>query len=192
MREYCKNGHALTPENVYVFRGSIRCRECRRINRNASYHRYSNHAPRGPKPKKVCVHGHELTAENTYQTFKNGKKNGRKCRQCNRDLALGYRGRKPDIAATTRLRAQMKRLYGITGDPFEARDALLASQGNACPICDRTGLTWDKGFNNVWHIDHPHDKPGTHRGILCARCNTALGRLEPFFDKVVAYLKKYS
>ncbi len=190
MKETCKNGHVLKPETVYVFRGYARCKECRRVNRNKSYHKYSSHAPRGPIPKQFCIHGHELTPENTYQTFKNGKKNGRVCRQCNRDLQKDYRQRNPDIMYRLRIESQMTTRYG-PDMTLEGRDALLDSQGNACPICGRTGLTWDKGFNNVWHIDHPHDKPGTHRGILCARCNMALGRLEPFFDKAVAYLKKY-
>jgi hypothetical protein len=34
-------------------------------------------------------------------------------------------------------------------------------------------------------------KSGTHRGVLCAWCNTALGRLEPMMGKVTAYLEKY-
>ena len=44
---------------------------------------------------------------------------------------------------------------------------------------------------NVWHIDHDPTKPGTHRGILCGFCNTALGRLEGNLDKVLAYLAKH-
>ena len=83
----------------------------------------------------------------------------------------------------------MRQRYNIQS--LEERDALLESQGSACGICGRTGLKWGKGFNDVWHIDHEHDKPGTHRGILCAYCNTALGRLEPHMDKVLAYLAKY-
>lgn len=40
-------------------------------------------------------------------------------------------------------------------------------------------------------VDHEHEKPGTHRGILCAWCNTALGRLEPNMQKVLEYLAEY-
>lgn len=83
---------------------------------------------------------------------------------------------------------QNRILYGRTYD----RDAQLASQGGACAICGKMGLTWGKGFNNVWHTDHAHGKEGTHRGVLCGTCNTALGRLEPFMDKVIAYLAQYA
>jgi hypothetical protein len=80
-------------------------------------------------------------------------------------------------------------LYGI--ESIEERDAILTAQGNACKICGRTDCTWGQGFMNVWHIDHDHDKPGTHRGILCGYCNTALGRLEKNLDKVLDYLAAY-
>ena len=83
----------------------------------------------------------------------------------------------------------MKRA-GLYGRDYD-RQETLASQGNACAICGRTDCHWGKGFNDVWHTDHSHDKPGTHRGVLCASCNTSLGKLEPFMDKVIAYLAKW-
>jgi len=86
---------------------------------------------------------------------------------------------------------QMRKRYGPDYD-LPARDALLIEQGSACPICGRTGLVWDKGYNDTWHTDHEHGKEGTHRGILCARCNTALGRLEPNIIKVIQYLVKWN
>ena len=89
----------------------------------------------------------------------------------------------------SRIESQMRLRYGIKS--LEERDALLLEQGNACAICGRTGLVWGKGYNDVWHTDHEHDKPGTHRGILCATCNTALGKLEPHIIKIIQYLAKY-
>jgi hypothetical protein len=147
--------------------------------------------PRGVfehKQKSHCKHGHELTPENSYQTFKNGKKNGRACIQCAHVLHKDYRRRNPEVMQRSRRKSQDGLRYGRDYD----RDAQLASQGGACAICGITGLKWGKGFNNVWHTDHVHGKEGTHRGVLCATCNTALGRLEPFMDKVIAYLAKYA
>lgn len=111
-----------------------------------------------------CSRGHEYTPENTFWNKVQGT---RACRICRR-------------AAKTA--EQNRRFYGVTD-----RDALLAKQGDACPICGITGLTWRKSFTKSWHIDHPHDKPRTHRGVLCAACNIALGRLEPYWEKAVAY-----
>jgi recombination endonuclease VII len=72
------------------------------------------------------------------------------------------------------------------------RDEVLAAQGGACAICGITGLTWGKGFARVWATDHKHGQEGTHRGVLCGNCNTALGKLEPHMDKVITYLAKYA
>ena len=147
---------------------------------------------RGPKPKTRCIKGHELTPENTYQLFtKNGTKNGRACRQCNRDMQKDYRQRNPDIMYRYRIESQMTKRYGPDMS-LEGRDDLLASQNYACAICGRTGLQWGQGFTDVWHIDHLHDEPGTHRGVLCGFCNLALGRLEPHMVKVIEYLAKYA
>jgi hypothetical protein len=52
-------------------------------------------------------------------------------------------------------------------------------------------LKWGKGFNDVWHVDHVHGQEGTHRGILCATCNLALGKLESHMGKVLEYLAKH-
>ncbi len=95
------------------------------------------------------------------------------CLQCNRDRKNEW---------------QNQHLYGWT---LAERDAELVTQGGACAICGRTGLKWGKGFNDVWHVDHVHGQEGTHRGILCATCNLALGKLESHMGKVLEYLAKH-
>lgn len=64
------------------------------------------------------------------------------------------------------------RTFGITADEFAA---VLASQGGRCAIC----RTDKPGGTGGWHLDHDHnfekrDRRG-HRGVLCSRCNRALG-----------------
>lgn len=110
-----------------------------------------------------CGNGHEYTPENTGH-FKNEKVSFRFCRQCSRDRANKARALDPAAHNLRKNERQCMKFYGLT---LGGRDALLASQGSACAICGRTGLTWGKGFNDVWHIDHEHGKEGTHRGILC-------------------------
>jgi hypothetical protein len=117
-----------------------------------------------------------------------GYSKGGQCVQCCRDRANEARLRDPIAHNLRKKERQNVKFYGLT---IDARDALLASQGNACDICGRTGLVWGKGYNDVWHVDHEHGKEGTHRGVLCATCNLALGKLEPFMDKVLAYLAKH-
>jgi hypothetical protein len=78
-----------------------------------------------------------------------------------------------------------RRAHGLT--PAEV-DALRVRQGGACAICRRTGLRLV--------IDHDHTHCGGTegcrrcvRGLLCARCNGALGWLgDSNASRVVLYL----
>jgi hypothetical protein len=69
-------------------------------------------------------------------------------------------------------RAQLKALYGLTE---EAYCAMLLAQGGSCAICG----TDDPGGNGApsMHVDHCH-RTGRVRGLLCSRCNLAIGNLE--------------
>ena len=60
------------------------------------------------------------------------------------------------------------RKYGIT---LEQKEAMLADQGHRCGIC-RTDEPGKRG----WFTDHCHTSKRV-RGILCHRCNSALGLL---------------
>jgi hypothetical protein len=58
--------------------------------------------------------------------------------------------------------------YGITP---EEKENLLRLQDGKCGICPRTE---PGGRYNVFHVDHCHIT-GKVRGLLCDRCNRALG-----------------
>jgi hypothetical protein len=128
----------------------------------------------------LCKYGHDI---NTVGRMPNGR-----CAQCNRDFANKWRQAHPEENKRRKNEWQANKLYGWS---IAERDAELEKQGHACAICGRTGLEWGKGWKDTWHTDHKHGQEGTHRGILCATCNTALGDLEPFMDKVVEYLEKW-
>lgn len=53
-----------------------------------------------------------------------------------------------------------------------------------CEICGKTSSQ-----HKLLCIDHDHET-GQIRGILCSSCNFALGHLEEFLEKSLAYLKK--
>jgi len=64
-------------------------------------------------------------------------------------------------------KSHLKRKFGIT---LEDYDRMLVEQGGGCAICgDPPGVT-------ALHVDHCHDS-GRVRGLLCFRCNSALGNL---------------
>lgn len=72
----------------------------------------------------------------------------------------------------------MKYQYGMTLLEF---DAMVDSQQNKCAICKKS---------NKLVVDHDHDT-GKVRGLLCDRCNTALGALgdtHASITRVLSYL----
>ena len=100
----------------------------------------------------------------------------------NRDMvnakARAYTARNPETIRACKL----KQTYGLT---IVEWGKLFSAQGGRCAICLSTTTT---GRN--WHTDHDHST-GKVRGILCHRCNTALGgyeHLRLIRDRVEAYL----
>ena len=83
-----------------------------------------------------------------------------------------YKQRKlesPEMAKYLNRRRALKDLYAMTPDDY---DRMLNDQEGRCAIC-RTPQPVGKRLN----IDHDH-KTGKVRGLLCIKCNVALGLLE--------------
>jgi len=53
-------------------------------------------------------------------------------------------------------------------------DVMFHSQGGKCAVCGRH----QKEFRRRLNVDHDHSN-GHVRGLLCTRCNTLVGLLEP-------------
>jgi hypothetical protein len=74
--------------------------------------------------------------------------------------------------------------YGIEPDEWTA---IFEAQGRCCALCKADV----PGSKRGWNTDHDY-KTGRVRGILCLRCNIALGfyekLIQPHFDRVQAYL----
>lgn len=87
-------------------------------------------------------------------------------------------------------RAWVRNKIGFSENMFED---FLKNQGNVCAIC-KTDKPSRSGKND-WHADHDHTT-GKARGVLCAGCNTLLGRIESvgfdWIDKAKVYLKNES
>jgi hypothetical protein len=110
-----------------------------------------------------------------------------RCRQCSSEVMTEYRSRFPERARATQRRSyrknynrrerpyRLKRLYGLTLDEYEA---MRETQGGMCAICRRTEAALANSGERIrdLSVDHCHET-GTIRGLLCARCNSAIGLL---------------
>lgn len=90
------------------------------------------------------------------------------CKPCSTVRIQAWAAEHPDQWDRSRRASHLRRHYGITIEQF---DTLLASQGGGCAICGSN--VSDKGRR--FHVDHAHDS-GRVRGILCGRCNRAMGQ----------------
>lgn len=78
----------------------------------------------------------------------------------------------------------LKRTYAMTLDDY---DRMLSDQEGKCAICRVPQLT-----PRCFYVDHDH-KTGKVRGLLCPKCNHALGCLEyinKYIDQIGNYLEK--
>jgi len=76
---------------------------------------------------------------------------------------------------------RLKGKYGLTPDEY---DELLAAQGGVCAICaGPPDGRWPR-----YAVDHDHET-GEVRGLLCTRCNRAIGLLRDSTDLVLAVLE---
>ena len=82
-------------------------------------------------------------------------------------------------------RQRLRAVYGLSPEKY---DSMLASQNMVCDAC--AGPSSDpRGF----FVDHNHDT-GKVRGLLCGKCNSALGLADDSIEKLealIAYLKRY-
>lgn len=78
---------------------------------------------------------------------------------------------------------------GITRQQYEE---LFAQQDGVCAICSKIASVTDP--NKKLAVDHNH-KTGFVRGLLCHKCNLALGYLKDdveLFEKAIYYIKNYT
>jgi Recombination endonuclease VII len=82
----------------------------------------------------------------------------------------------------------MLKRYGLTKEDF---DRLLEAQGHACAMCHVRFEDRQLIFIDHDHACCPDEKRSCgkcRRGLLCLKCNTALGYIEGMTDLAQAYL----
>ena len=138
-------------------------------------------------------------SENYFRSHptKRGRGWAKKCRQCQVDEARAKRKENPqwtqatyqneqeakgrDGALKDRREYHLKRKYGITIEDYEK---MMEQGGGTCWICDEPPKSARLA------VDHDH-YTGHVRGLLCWKCNTAIGKFQDDPDKLMraaAYL----
>lgn len=77
---------------------------------------------------------------------------------------------------------RLRTIYGMSKDEY---DILLEKQDGKCAICKTREV---KGKAKQMHVDHCHT-PFKVRGLLCMRCNTALGWFEKNSEAISKYVE---
>lgn len=78
---------------------------------------------------------------------------------------------------------RVQRVYGLKPGEYQA---MLAAQDGRCAICRRLPVTLRLA------VDHDHET-GAVRGLLCKRCNRALGMWEGSYERManlIVYVQK--
>jgi len=97
------------------------------------------------------------------------------CKACASARAMQWFADNPERTMANRRRWNLQKLYGITPEQYEE---MLSEQGGLCAVCrqpepDAHGRT---GTQFSLSVDHCHDT-GRVRGLLCQKCNRAIGLL---------------
>ncbi len=176
----CDTCLTFKPPFVFVRGGTIRetCETCVRImrgaarTREAAWRKEERDRSRQERQErhsvtvthKACRACGETKPRDQFPTHKGGDGLHSYCRPCVRKKAReSYERNKQQSREAAR-----ERRYGISAEEYER---MLRAQGRACALCARP---LDGGKHT--HTDHCHET-GVVRGLLCASCNTSLGKL---------------
>lgn len=88
------------------------------------------------------------------------------CKGCVKENVTAWQRANKDRFSATQRRSALKRKYRLTEEDVAQ---LLADQGGSCAICGSMPES-----NATLHVDHCH-ATGRVRGLLCNKCNRALG-----------------
>jgi Autographiviridae endonuclease VII len=122
-----------------------------------------------PTTEKKCSLCLEVKAADAFPVSKYTRTGlDSRCKACTTAKSYAWNQANPEKFRANQRRSVLKTKYGLTE---AARDALFTAQGNACAICR---ATMSAGRWKSWVVDHDHET-GKVRGILCGRCNRALG-----------------
>ena len=156
--------------------------------------------------KKVCICCKENKSVFEFSFLKRENRYTSRCKKCRCIQAKQWRVKNPDKAKAIadRARPKQKEYYSDGRGKKQSRKGLLSkygisdteyneilkSQNDVCAICFKKET---RNRTKNLSIDHCH-KTGKVRGLLCAKCNSALGHFEDNIENMknaINYLNLY-
>lgn len=137
---------------------------------------------------KQCTRCKEIKALTCFSKAGRGNALRSNCKTCDANQYKKWKSknRKKYLDSTTN--SGLKLRYGIGLEEYKK---LLAGQGDCCKICKSTAP--GRKDVNRFAVDHCHTT-GKVRGLLCSKCNTAIGLLNEnplLFDEAKKYLQEH-
>ncbi len=149
---YCKECFGLRNAGCYRGRRAVQGAQVKPYRKRRSVPEGTKYCPRCEEVKPVEEFPRNRTKKSGFGTY---------CNPCHGRVVTENRDRKHGSARNYLLKLR----YGITE---QEADAILAAQGGICVICLCEPAS---------HVDHDHGA-GRVRGMLCFKCNNALGQFE--------------
>jgi hypothetical protein len=117
---------------------------------------------------------YELNKERHKELTDSWRENNRE--YVNENARERRRTRSPEL----RLEQYLRQVFNMTLDDY---NALLSSQNNVCAICEQPCSTGQR-----LSVDHDH-ATGKIRGLLCRKCNSALGHFDDRLELLTRAVK---
>ncbi|OAI48518.1 hypothetical protein AYO45_04770 [Gammaproteobacteria bacterium SCGC AG-212-F23] len=168
-------------KNRYIIRDAsqeiLKCSTCKE-NKCLRYFYKSQHNFKSPRCK-ICM---RISISSYY--FKNKEKY--------KEINRAYNEKFRDQVRIRNHKSKLKNVYNMT---LEQYSEILIAQNNVCGICKKPETMKHKKFDylKLLSVDHCH-KTRKVRGLLCDKCNKALGIFEDsveILESAIKYLKKY-
>lgn len=148
----------------------------------------------GPRPERHILDRKDKTAPHgPDNSFWRAPIMGDFAAESRRDYMREYAKRSREQKPQLYRKMHFKKHHGIT---LETYAAMNAAQGGRCAICKRKEITRHRTTGKPVNlaVDHCH-VTGKIRGLLCTKCNTALGAMDDDISRLeaaIAYLKRHA
>lgn len=138
----------------------------------------------GNKTRRCCLCKEVKNIEEFCMLYGNPRNRKYSCKICETKRIEEWRKNNPEKFKLAQRRNNLKRNYGITVEQYEE---MYKKQNGLCAVCGNEEVQ-----RQVLSVDHDHNTNKV-RGLLCHKCNRALGLLQDdvsIIKKMLGYLKR--